>query len=295
MHASTIGGMAACSEPEESRSFASGVFARGRKARAGRELLVDLVFRPLAHVLVLGLAALRVSPALVVAANAAAGFAAAVALVEGELVAAALLLQLKTVLDNADGQLARATGRTSVLGRYLDTEADLVVNVAVFAALAHVTGSPLLALAGLAALTLVMSAAFNEDVLYRRARGEQVTTQPPAEGEGALARALADVYRAVFAPQDRALQGLAQRRLDRILAGVDDPRRREQAVLAYHDDLTSTVLANLGLSTQLAVLGLCLAAGHAGAYLWIVLACAAVLPLLQLGRELRTRRLVRAA
>jgi phosphatidylglycerophosphate synthase len=287
--------MAACSEPEESRSLASGVFRRSRKARAGRELLVDLVFRPIAHVVVLGLTPLRVSPPLVVAANAAAGFVAAVALAEGELVAAALLLQLKTVLDNADGQLARATGRMSVLGRYLDTEADLAVNIMVFAALAYATGSPLLAVAGLAALTLVLSAAFNEDVLYRRARGEQVETQPSAEGEGVLAQALADVYRLIFAPQDRALQGLAGRRLGRILAGVDDPGRRERAALAYHDDLTSTVLANLGLSTQLAVLGVCLAIGSPTAYLWIVLACAAVLLLLQLRRELRARRLVRAA
>ena len=53
----------------------------------------------------------------------------------GQLVAAALLLQLKTVLDNADGQLARATGRVTVLGRYLDSESDCSSNAALFAAL----------------------------------------------------------------------------------------------------------------------------------------------------------------
>ena len=51
-----------------------------------------------------------------------------------------VLLQLKTVLDNADGQLARASGRVTLTGRYLDTEADLVVNAALFAALGYVTG-----------------------------------------------------------------------------------------------------------------------------------------------------------
>ena len=61
----------------------------------------------------------------------------------GICVAAALLLQLKTVLDNADGQLARAAGKESVLGRYLDSESDLLVNAALFAALGHVTGRPL--------------------------------------------------------------------------------------------------------------------------------------------------------
>ena len=33
-----------------------------------------------------------------------------------------LLLQLKTLLDNADGQLARVTGRVTLVGRYLDTD-----------------------------------------------------------------------------------------------------------------------------------------------------------------------------
>ena len=52
----------------------------------------------------------------------------------GHLVAAALLVQLKTLLDNADGQLARLTGRVTAFGRYLDSECDLLVNAALFAA-----------------------------------------------------------------------------------------------------------------------------------------------------------------
>jgi len=161
--------------------------------------------------------------------------------------------------------------------------------------LAHETDAPLLAFAALVALTLVLSADFNEEVLHRRARGEMVDTEPSAASEGSLARALAAVYRVVFAPHDRALQGIASRRLERLLAGVQDPERRERATLAYHDDLTATVLANLGLSTQLAVLGTCLVLGRPELYLWIVLACAAVLPLLQVRRELAAGRLVRAS
>jgi hypothetical protein len=38
------------------------------------------------------------------------------------------------------------------------------------------------------------------------------------------------------------------------------------------DRLTTTILANLGLSTQLVVLGACLVAGVPEAYLWLVLA-----------------------
>jgi hypothetical protein len=290
MHASTIVGMAACSETESDGRLEPTLFQRGRKSRAGRELVVELAFRPLAHAVVLLLAPLRVSPTLVVAANAAAGLTAAIALAEGQLVTAALLLQLKTVLDNADGQLARATGRVTTFGRYLDTEADLAVNVAVFAGLAYATGAPLLALAGLVALTLVLGAAFNEDVLYRRARGEPVDTQPSDDGHGARARALAAVYRLLFAPQDRAFQGLARRRLERIVAGVDEAAQRERATLAYHDEVTATVLANLGLSSQLAALGLCLVLDRPALYPWLAIACAASLPLLQLRRELQARR-----
>jgi hypothetical protein len=59
----------------------------------------------------------------------------------------------------------------------------------------------------------------------------------------------------------------------------------DAVVLAYHDRLTVTVLANFGLSTQLAVLGLCLVLGAPVVYLWLTLGSLAVLPLLQLRRE----------
>ena len=61
-------------------------------------------------------------------------------------------------------------------------------------------------------------------------------------------------------------------------------------VLAYNDRATVAVLANLGLSTQLAVLGVCLAAGQPRVYLWLTLVALACLPLLQLRRETLARR-----
>jgi phosphatidylglycerophosphate synthase len=283
--------MVATPEPDETR-LAAVTAAPVHTRRRGREVLAEAVFRPLASLVVRALAPLRVSPVAVVLANTLAGLAAAAALARGQLVGAALLLQLKTVLDNADGRLARETGRTTALGRYLDTEADLLVNVALFAALAHETGSPLLALLALLTLTFVLSADFNEDVLHRRARGELLVTEPSAAGEGAVARALGRVYRVVFAPQDDLLQGLARRRLDRVLSGVADPDARSRVTLAYFDGVTATVLANFGLSTQLAVLGVCLALGAPAVYLWIVVGCAAALPVLQLRRELVARRVL---
>ncbi|HKC78270.1 MAG TPA: hypothetical protein VKB70_07795, partial [Gaiellaceae bacterium] len=57
------------------------------------------VFRPFAHPLVLSLARLRVPPPFLVVVAGAAGIAAAVELGRGSLLVAALLVQLKTLLD----------------------------------------------------------------------------------------------------------------------------------------------------------------------------------------------------
>src|SRR3989442_9059202 len=139
--------------------------------------MCELVFRPVAHVVVLALAPLRVPPPAVVLASSACGVAGAVELARGHLLAAALLVQLKTVLDNADGQLARLTDRVTVFGRYLDSECDLLVDAALFAALGWYTQRPFVAAAGFTALTAVLSINFN---LERLARGA------PAAGRSAV-------------------------------------------------------------------------------------------------------------
>jgi len=125
-------------------------------------VLCEHLFRPLAHVVVLALAPLRVPPPAVVLLAAATGIAGAVELARGHLVVAALLVQLKTVLDNADGQLARLTGRVTAFGRYLDSECDLLVNAALFAALGSVWAIP-----GFVLLTLILSVNFNVERLSR--------------------------------------------------------------------------------------------------------------------------------
>lgn len=267
----------------------SRVRERSGKVRPARELVVDVFFGRLANLVVRALLPLRVPPPAVVLANSAAGLLAALALARGELVLAALLLQLKTLLDNADGQLARAAGRVSLVGRYLDTEADLVVNATLFAALGAATGMPWLALAAFCALTLVLSASFNVAELHRDVRGE-MTERPVASG-GRVERVLELVYRAVFAPQDSLLRSFSAWRLERLLAGEQDVERRRSATFRYYDRFTVTALANFGLSTQLAVLGLCLVLGEPTAFLWLALSCGLVLPMLQLRRE----RLARSA
>ncbi len=271
------------SRPKAAPSSGAGptLLQRSRKSRASTEIVCDYVFQPLAHLVVLALLPLRVSPPAVVLANAGAGLSAAVAIARGNLLLGALLLQLKTVLDNADGQLARASGRVTAVGRYLDSESDLVVNAALFAALGLVTGEAWLPLVAFGVLTLVLSVDFNLERLYRREQGEEAGAMPHTQRAGAV---LARVYGVVYAPQDRLVEAFVESRLRRLEAGA-------AARLAYHDTWTLSVLANFGLSTQLAVLGLCLGLGRPTAYLWLVLACGLALVPLELRRELRIRRL----
>jgi phosphatidylglycerophosphate synthase len=251
-----------------------------RKQRAAPpELLCERVFRPLAHHVVRVLLPLRVPPPAVVLASTATGLAAAAELAREQWIAATLMLQLKTVLDNADGQLARAAGKVSVLGRYLDSESDLLVNAVLFAALGHVTGSPWLALVSFLVLTLVLSVNFNLERLYRREHGDPREARPAATG---LAGLLGRVYDVVYSPQDRLVERFVEWRLRRVEAG---PAQR----LAYHDRATLAVVANFGLSTQLAVLGVCLAARAPSVYLWLAIGCGAALVPLELRRGRRAR------
>ena len=269
---------------------------RSRKQRPGAELACEYVFRPVAHVLVLALLPLRVPPTSVVVVHATIGLVAAALLAAGQLTWAAALVLAKTVLDNADGQLARLSGRVSEVGRYLDTELDAIVNVALFAALAHVTGRPWLALVGLASLTIVLSVDYNLEYLYRRERGEETRDAPREHDRGSRTlAALRRTYELVFGPQDRLLRRLSDRRLERVLAGCLDSQRRARARLAYNDRLVIAVVANYGLSTQLLTLAVCLIADVPEAYMWMPVGCLLTLPLLQLRRERLARRVVEGA
>jgi archaetidylinositol phosphate synthase len=213
--------------------------ARSRKARLRQETLCEVVFRPIAHLVVLALAPLRVPPPAVVLASATFGVAGAVELARGHLVVAALLVQAKTVFDNADGQLARLTGRVTDFGRYLDSECDLLVNAALFAGLGWYTSRPFVAAVGFVALTAVLSTNFNVE---RLARGAAVGWDASVVGR---------IYGLVYGWQDRLA--------DRFLRGRSDLFR-------------VGALAQLGMSSQLAVFGVCIAVGSPLVYVWILLA-----------------------
>ena len=262
------------------------VFRHSGKQAPTRELVCEYVYRPLAHLVVLALLPLRVAPPVVVVAAGTAGIAAAAAIVRGELLLAAALLVAKTVLDNADGQLARASGRVTAFGRYLDSESDLLVNASLFAALGYGTHRPLLALVAFLVLTLMLSVNFNLRRLYELERGRGAEAMPPA-GDGATA-ALRRIYEIVYAPQDRLVERFVRRRLRRFEDAA-------QARLAYHDRASIALLHNLGLSGITSALAVCLSLGRPQLALWAVLVCGLTLVPLELRRGIRAARATTSA
>ena len=277
-------------------ALASLTRARYRKERPTTELVCELGFRPLAQPLVAVLLPLRVHPVAVVLANFAAGIAGAVLLAEGRLWQAALLVQLKTLLDNADGQLARASGKVSALGRYLDTESDFLVNAALLAAIAvHGGGAAGWVLCGVALLllTFVLSADFNLERLWRREHGEAVG--PAGARERGLTRVLACLYDRTLGVQDRFVERFAEARIASIAGPAADARAAAAVRRAYHDRATLVVLVNFGLSTQLAVLGACLVAGVPWLWPLLVVGCFAATLLVLARREVLGVRALRAS
>ncbi len=257
--------------------------AQTRKARPADEWTSSRVFRPLAQLLVGPASRANLKPTSVVLVHTGLGLFAAWQLRYGHGAVAsrlspALLIQLKTVLDNLDGQLARATGQTSETGRYLDTEMDVLVNAALLCAVL----GPLGGAGATLLLSLIMTVEYLWERDYRLARDEEFRPAAVLSGDHpALLSALNGFYVAYFVPQEKLLGRLFQSRLRAMTGGTPTPAD----LLAYTPQLLNVVTANLGLSTQLLALGACILAGRPRLYAASLPVQAAALLALQLWRE----------
>ncbi len=111
------------------------------------EKFVDLsdYSRPLANLLVRLLLPLHfISPIFITWCFTLVGLIAAYLIWEGIYISlAAILLVFKSFLDATDGALARARKKPSLVGRYLDSVNDFIVNLALFLAIARYTDQPI--------------------------------------------------------------------------------------------------------------------------------------------------------
>ena len=269
--------------------------AAAAKQRPRSEVLLRAL-RPLTDTLVALLSRTGVHPHTIVLTHTALGVVAAALIVLGPAGwgwAAALLLT-KMLLDNLDGGVARATGRVTRTGRYLDSVLDTAVNLLLFAALAvHGPGVwawPLAALAALV-LMLVLSLDYNLERRYKALRTTDVgaTRAEPIGAPRQVFELLRGAYQALLAPQDRLLARADEALFER-QAGQPYDRAPLDVRLAWSDLFSTTTLVNLGLSTQLLLLALCLVLGVPFAYVWFVLASGLYVLAVQALRLWRLRR-----
>ena len=204
---------------------------------------------------------------------------------------AGLLLLLKSVLDAADGSLARARQRPSRVGRFLDSVCDFVVMAAVFggiavAAWARSGQAAYFGLAGAALLcaTLQGSVFSYYSVRYRaQAGGDQTsrTRENAANGypwdNPTLLGQLHQAYRLIYGWQDALME-----RLDRRVSPADAPVPRNFL----------TAATALGLGSQILVVAACAALRQPVWALWLFLTVGTLywLVLMRLRHRTRPRR-----
>jgi phosphatidylglycerophosphate synthase len=234
------------------------------KSDVSDELINTYCVRPIAGLIVRPLFRTSVTPNQVTVAAMVSGVIAAACYAAGEAhwtLLAGVLLWTKDILDSADGQLARARGAYSRIGRFLDSIGDFVVNAAVFAALTVAltihTGSLWFIPAGAAALfaiTLRISyhvfyqvSFLHLQSVYALNRTDEELTDDDRRSDRWTQR-LQQTYLLLYGWQDR-LMG----RIDGWCHGqaaLDDDLRR-----AWYGDRTALRLSGfLGMGTELFVL-----------------------------------------
>lgn len=97
--------------------------------------------RPIARVISTALKDTKFTPIDVTIGFIISGLIAVVCIIYGYFWSAAFFLIFKSILDAADGELARIKKTPSYTGRYLDSVADIILNAIIFLALWHITDS----------------------------------------------------------------------------------------------------------------------------------------------------------
>lgn len=76
------------------------------------------------------------------------GIIAIFLILNNQFLLAAIFLALKSIIDAADGELARLRNKPSYIGRYLDSIFDLILNFIILYSIAHITNSSMYMMLG---------------------------------------------------------------------------------------------------------------------------------------------------
>lgn len=251
------------------------------KSRHSDELINTYLIRPIAGKIVGFLYPTSVTPNQVTVAAIIAGLLAAVCFGFGTypgVLLAGVLIEVKDILDSADGQLARAKQMESRRGRFLDSLGDVFVNASLFTGIAiylHPGSTAIiLSIAGFAGMTLRVSYHVFYHVqylhltdLYTINRSAETITESDLAAD-ATDLLLQKMYLGIYGWQDRLMA-----MIDQWCHGRKDIQRStsqdEDLVRWYSDSSALRLSGFLGLGTELALLAFCSFAGHLRLYLWL--------------------------
>ena len=242
------------------------------------EIINIYLLRPVAAFIVWFLFPTRVTPNQVTIAAIVAGFAAAWAylgITPGWFVIAGVLVTLKDILDDADGQLARAKQLYSRRGRFLDSIGDVAVNCALFCAITiavlqsnHTMSIIVLGVLSFLGITLRVSyhvfyqASFlHLEKSYSLNRIIEEVTDADRMGDPVALR-LQQIFNVIYTWQDKSIS-----RIDKGCRGreFDENERRNW----YGDKAGLRISGLLGFGTELALLSLCSILNRLELYLWL--------------------------
>jgi hypothetical protein len=209
------------------------------KAREIEELADVHFFRPAGAIIARGGQALGLTPTGLTIVGGLVGLAAGALLYDERLgVLAFALLLLHSIIDSADGQLARMTGRESELGRVLDAVGGYVTHIAIFLAIGsrlfHRGSDPLILvwmfLAGIATAVHAQMYVYHRDtyisVVTKGLAPGPLATNVPAP-VGSLVRAYLRVQRLFIGLHGQAEAALAARGSAGRIREEDRARYRE--------------------------------------------------------------------
>lgn len=97
--------------------------------------------RPIARVIAMSLKETRFTPIHVTLAFIVSGLIGVICIIYGHFWLAAFFLIFKSILDAADGELARIKETPSYTGRYLDSVADIILNAIILVAIWHISSA----------------------------------------------------------------------------------------------------------------------------------------------------------
>jgi len=253
-------------------------YSKSIKSSLSDELINSYVLRPLANIVVRILYRSRITPNQVTVASIFAGFMAAFAYLKNNPMAiacAGLLVTIKDVLDSADGQLARAKQLYSRSGRFLDSIADYIVDVALFAAIGWVLTSRhesinygFLALIGLVGITFRVSyhvfyqaSYLHLQRVYETNRITEELSEEDKMGDPLTLR-LQRIFQVIYGWQDRLVL-----RIDGWCKGVETNEGFQQA---WYSDVWALRLSGfMGMGTELFLLTACSLLDRLELYLFI--------------------------